>query len=204
MNENENPTSMETMKKHARSILTTARLKKAGAVLIICAVAAGGGSWYHHQQKQTEHAQIAQARTNMIEAQAAQHNMSLLDTDQIRSIAAESIGIDEGSITYREIALMDTEAQHDDHKEKKEHHKEKKHETEAAVENTDTNTAAQPKIHKHPSTDDYNALAESQAVPEPSAPAFHPVYKVSCKASNVKYSLRIDAVTGQLLSSKIG
>ena len=34
-------------------------------------------------------------------------------------------------------------------------------------------------------------------------PMFHPVYKVKCYAENVKYKLRIDAVTGTVLSSKV-
>ncbi|EKU72075.1 PepSY domain-containing protein [Selenomonas sp. F0473] len=32
--------------------------------------------------------------------------------------------------------------------------------------------------------------------------AFNPVYKVECHAGNMEYELRIDAVTGQVLSSK--
>ena len=31
----------------------------------------------------------------------------------------------------------------------------------------------------------------------------HPVYKVVCKANTIKYRLRIDAVTGQILNSKV-
>ncbi|EFF66061.1 hypothetical protein HMPREF7545_1322, partial [Selenomonas noxia ATCC 43541] len=33
-------------------------------------------------------------------------------------------------------------------------------------------------------------------------PDFRPVYKVKCYAGNVEYKLRIDAVTGTVLSSK--
>ena len=33
-------------------------------------------------------------------------------------------------------------------------------------------------------------------------PDFSPVYKVKCYAGNVEYKLRIDAVTGTVLSSK--
>ena len=34
-------------------------------------------------------------------------------------------------------------------------------------------------------------------------PNFHPVYKVKCYAGNVEYKLRIDAVTGDVLSSEV-
>ena len=42
--------------------------------------------------------------------------------------------------------------------------------------------------------------ANGQPVPQP---MFHSVYKVKCYAENVKYKLRIDAVTGTVLSSKV-
>ena len=34
-------------------------------------------------------------------------------------------------------------------------------------------------------------------------PEFHPIYKVKCYAGNVEYKLRIDAVTGDVLSSEV-
>ncbi len=34
-------------------------------------------------------------------------------------------------------------------------------------------------------------------------PMFHPVYKVKCYAGSVEYKIRIDAVTGTVLSSEV-
>lgn len=47
--------------------------------------------------------------------------------------------------------------------------------------------------------------AQPAAAPAPmtAQPDFHPVYKVKCFAGNVEYKLRIDAVTGTVLSSKV-
>ena len=52
------------------------------------------------------------------------------------------------------------------------------------------------------SAQDYEALPAAQTTAP--VPAFQPIYKVSCKANNVKYSLRIDAVNGNILQSKAG
>ena len=82
-------------------------LKKACAGILICGLLAAGGTWYHHTQKQIEHAQLLQARTTMIEAQANQNNVALLDLSNIRSLTAQAIGIDENAITFREISLSE-------------------------------------------------------------------------------------------------
>ena len=169
------------------SIFTKSRLKKVGIGILICGLLAGGGTWYQHQQKQAEHAQQLQARTMMLEAQAAQNNVALLPADSIRSLTAEAIGIDETAITFREISLKDNTISNEKEKEKKDH-ADKKH-----SDKKDTKKALQ----KHPSSQDYESLAAEQA--SAAASAFQPVYKVSCRANNVKYSLRIDAVTGDVL-----
>ena len=199
--------TMHMVQEKARGIFTPARLKKAGGCLLICAILAGGGAWYHHQQKQTEHAQVLQAKTTMIEAQAARNNIAILDTNTIRSLTAEAIGIDENNITYREISLSD-KALHDNDK-LKDHDKDKHKDKDK---DKDKNKKSGEHEYSHPSSSDYNALAVQQtdtadnaAAPSArqQAPAFQPIYKVACKANNVKYDLRIDAVTGQILRSSV-
>lgn len=185
--------TMQTVQTTLGNIFSKSHMKKAGVGLLICGILAGGGAWYHHQQKQTEHAQQLQARTTMIEAQAAQNNVALLDTENVRALSAQAIGIDETAITFQEISLLDNQQEeHKDKKEKKDH-EDKKHSSE---------NAAKKESHAQPASQDYEALAAAQT--ETPAPAFQPVYKVSCKANNVNYSLRIDAVTGNVLQSKIG
>lgn len=210
----------------AKRIFTAAHLRKAGAALAVCAVLAGGGAWYHHQQEQVQHASVREARTTMITAQAAQRSLELLTPEQIRSLAAEAVGVDETSLTYKEISLIDAVGsakekaekadKHDKHEKHEKHNEEAEHEDyeppyaapqpEApAAQPTDAAAAsapAMPAIHKHPGSADYAALAQSQA--QAAEPVFQPIYKVSCRADQVKYKLYFDAVTGQLLGSHIG
>ena len=195
--------TMHMVQEKARGIFTPARLKKAGGCLLICAILAGGGAWYHHQQKQAEDAQVLQAKTTMIEAQAARNNIAILDTNTIRSLAAEAIGIDENSITYREISLSD-KALHDNDKDQHNDKDKDKHK--------DKDKKSKEHKYHQPSAADYNTLPDQQtdaanlsgtAAVQQTAPVFRPVYKVSCKANNVKYDVKIDAVTGQVLHSSI-
>ena len=213
----------------AKRIFTAAHLRKAGAALAVCAVLAGGGAWYHHQQEQVQHASVREARTTMITAQAAQRSLELLTPEQIRSLAAEAVGVDETSLTYKEVSLVDAADaaeekaekadKHDKHEKHEKHDKHEKHNEEAehedyeppyaapqpeapAAQPTDAAAASAPAIHKHPGSADYAALAQSQA--QAAEPVFQPIYKVSCRADQVKYKLYFDAVTGQLLGSHIG
>lgn len=187
--------TMENVQNTLGNIFTRSHLKKAAAGLLVCGILAGGGAWYHHQQKQVEHAQMLQARTTMIEAQAAQNNVALLDTDNIRTLTAQAIGVDETAITFQEISLLDkTQQPHKDDKEKekeKKDHADKKHRAKNDTEKDASQASAQ----------DYANLAANQTVS--TTPAFQPIYKVSCKANNVKYNLRLDAVTGKVLHSSI-
>lgn len=157
-------------------IFTKSRLTKAGLLILLVCIIAGGAEYYYHQQKIAEHAQLTQARTAMLEAQADKNNLALLDEATIRSIAAQTICVDEAAVTFKEIELSDKPHQHDD----KGHKKDK---------------------HQVPAPQDYAALSSAQATA--SAPVFQPVYKVSCRANNLKYNLSIDAVTGDVLYSNI-
>ena len=114
--------TMQQVQNTMGNIFTKSRLKKAGIGILLCGILAGGGAWYHHQQKQAEHAQLLQARTTMIEAQAAQNNVALLTADSIRSLSAQAIGVDETGITFQEISLLDGQQEKSkDKKDKKEH-----------------------------------------------------------------------------------
>ncbi len=75
-----------------KGIFTAKRLKIGAAILVVCAIAAAGGVWYYHQQKAERHAQLLQAQTRMVEYQAGQRQISLLDVSQIKAIAAQAVG----------------------------------------------------------------------------------------------------------------
>ena len=178
--------------------------KKASAILLIAAVVSGAGAWYVHGQKQERHAQKEQAWTTMITAKARQRSVTLLDESAVRSIAAEATGQEETAITFRQISLRDM-AQNEDHKQKMKH---RDHEKVRDVDNY------RPQMGDHPeqtalpvpTSNDYQkineAAKEAPAAVASGEPAFLPVYKVNCRVDQVKYKLRIDAVTGKVLSVK--
>lgn len=184
---------LESFCLQSKKIFTKARLKKAAACLIIAGIAAGGWTYYHHQQEIARHEAIMQAKTNLIASEASQKNMTLLDETAIRSIAAEAIGTDETSISWRNVALTNlAEEKMTEHKDKNEKKEKKEH------------------AQKEKAAPDYMALTAPKDAADASAgtagseaPSFLPVYNVSCSVNQVKYNLRIDAVTGNVLSSRV-
>lgn len=118
--------------------------------------------------------------------------MSILDTENVRALSAQAIGIDETPSPSGNILLDNQQEEHKDKKEKKDH-EDKKHSSE---------NAAKQKPHAQPASQDYEALAAAQT--ETPAPAFQPVYKVSCKANNVNYSCASMQLPETYCKSKIG
>lgn len=168
----------EKVKIRAGEIFTLARIKRVGIGVLSCTVIAGAGSVYWHQQEINEHTKIVQARTRMIEVQAAKNNITLLDSEKIKEIAAEAIGIDGSSIEYTQIELT--------------------------AKNNDQHSEKDAKKHKK----DYEELVKTEPVASTATKVdnlatSYPVYKVTCKANSIKYRLSVDAVTGQVLNSKV-
>ena len=156
--------------------------KKLAIGVLICAVVTGGiasgAAWYHHQQEQAAHEQRIQARTTMIQAQADQRSLALLDTNAIRSLTAQAIGQDETSITFREITLINA-ADPSEKNGKKDKKEKKEHRERITPVDLPEATAAEPHTQ------------------------FQPVYTVSCRVAPVKYKLQIDAITGTVLKSTV-
>jgi len=86
---------------------TAGRLKKAGIGLLILMVVAGASGFFWHSYKTSERQRVMEARTRMIEVQAAQQNVILLDRDQVKALAAQAIGADPSAVTYGVIGLME-------------------------------------------------------------------------------------------------
>ena len=150
--------AQENIKNAVTGIFTKSRMKKAGVLIVIAAVAAGGFSYYRHEQKIAQHTAAAAARTAMIEAQAQRENVALLSEDEVQRVAAEAIGKDAASITFRRIALTDA-ADRDQHEKdgRKKEHREGKH--------------GKHKDRGEVTTEDYFHLAESQRMQHaPAAP----------------------------------
>ena len=170
---------LKKIKIKAGEIFTLARIKKAGIGVLICAVIAGAGGVYWHQHKVIEHTKIIQARTRMIEAQAAKNNITLLDSVKIKKIVAEAIGMAGASIEYKQLELTDR---------------------------VDNGHYAEKDAKRHKKDYEESVKPEPVGLTAPKADnagASYPVYKVVCKADGIKYSLNVDAVTGQVLNSKV-
>lgn len=117
----------------SKSQLTPKRLKKGAGCLLALAVLAGGGKVVLHQQKAQAHAQEAQARTEMLQNLAAQKNIQLVSTDQVKENIATTLGTDPSSITFQSVTLDDRKPgdkfpgkDDKEYKEKKDHKKENK------------------------------------------------------------------------------
>ena len=184
------------------------RLKIGIACLLVCVIAAGGGAWYYHQQKVERKYQIRQAQTRMVEYQAAQRNIQLINTDDVKAMAAQAVGQDEASLQFREISL---ENKWDD-----------KAYRNARRDRGPVHGAAPAKMPRNnapanvPTNASTNAPANSQAnstapqqgrqVNESSAMQeahFFPVYEVECSGGGLKYELEINAITGEVLGSEV-
>ena len=117
----------------AKGIFSTKNLKRAGIAAVIGAVLAGGGVYWHHQQESASKARVVEARTQMVRTQAEKEGLALLSENEVRTLVADAIGMDETAITYRRIELTENRAKgmkHDGDKREGDHrdgdHRDKK------------------------------------------------------------------------------
>ena len=180
---------MQNVKNQVKQVFTPSRLRKAAVLAVLTGVISAGGAYWEHQNAQARSLMEKQARAEMIAAQAEQRGVVLIDEAHVRAIAAEAIGKDASELNFHKIHL--TIKEHCDHDNKYERkHKHDRWEERAEHQNHDR-MAASP-------------LAESASTSTaPTQSDFRPFYKVKCYAGNVEYKLRIDAVTGAVLSSKV-
>jgi hypothetical protein len=123
----------------------------------------------------------------MIAAQASQRGIVLIDQAQVQSIAAEAIGKSESDLNFRTVQLE--MKKHDDRHDK---HRDDKHERKQDRREHDREDL--PAAPNRPRAPMDNAAVQQD---------FRPIYKVKCYAGKVEYELRIDAVTGEVLTSKV-
>ncbi len=221
---------MQNVKNQVKRVFTPARLKKAAALAVLIGIVSAGGAYYHHSQAEARSAMEKQARSEMIAAQASQRSVVLIDESHVRTIAAEAIGKSEAELDFRSVYLTmwdhdDRDGKHDgkrkhDRKHGRDDRRDRgRHEMMAPQQTTPSTpveTAAQPAPVAAPADANGNAAAvppmgtapaqatpAAQPTPNMGHPDFRPVYKVKCYAGGVEYKLRIDAVTGTVLSSDV-
>lgn len=72
------------------------------ALAVVGGIGYGGASYY----KEMEKAQIREARTQMVMAQAEARNMTLVSNDQVKEAAASAIGQPLNSIQFKQVDLV--------------------------------------------------------------------------------------------------
>lgn len=194
-------TYVEKTKTTGKKIFSPAHLKKFAAVLVVCAIIGGGTSAYMHQQKEIKHSQAVAAQTNMIEAQAQQKGLTLITDDQVADITASTIGVDGDKIQYNKVNLTLQGNKEKKHEDGGKHEKDKKHKPDNHTKQAMKEAPAVQDAASQPQATDTASGASEKAVAQENA--FTPIYNVSCQADNVKYQLKIDALTGNVLSSKV-
>ena len=199
-------------------IFTARNAKIAVTAIVICTVAGSGGAWYHHQQKQAYKEKKIQAISQMIEAQA--QNLTLIPEEKARALAAQAIGKDESSLSFSRISLIDLEGSkhekgEDRHKEKDKKDKkyrDKKQDREkdrtpapgtARPDDTAGATGKGTAPDTRPAPDGQPAATAPAAPATPAATAFHPVYQIRASDGDIHYHILIDAVSGDILASRI-
>ena len=211
---------MQNVKNQAKKAFTPARIKKAAVLAMLVSLVSAGGAYYHHQQAQARSVAEKQARSEMITAQASQRGIVLIDEAHVRTIAADALGKNESDLTFHTVQLElkdsdDRNSKHSKHKDGK-HNRDSKHTAMSQTRSSTPPEAGQAVPTGIPANDAApadsanvpmtGATAQSATAPTSNASmsqAFHPVYKVKCHAGKVEYKLRIDAVTGMVLTCKV-
>lgn len=191
-----------------QKVFTKKHLKQATAVVVVCAIIGGGAGWYHVQQKKAHRAEVAAARTSMIEAAATKNGLALLDPDTIKERAAQAIGKDSSTLTFAEVNLELPHQGGPDQRDPKEgkEHKGRERDRKGSPDqggqqdrkDGTAGASTQAKQPQAPSPDTAQAPATQAQAGQPQAQAqpMHPLYAVRCKDGSVTYHILLDAVTG--------
>lgn len=220
----------DTLVSIKNKVCTARNAKIAAAFCVVCVVATAGGHYYLHQQHLARHAERVDAMAQMTKAQADQHNISLISEDQACAAAAQAIGKDESELTFKEIALFDTNsAKHGPKDGRKGDRKEKPKDKDRKGDERGEQRGPEGMKAGRPSADaaagaTAKAAADGQAdkqvvpmtppqgqpdrngqPPQGAMPqnAFHPMYKVRVTSGSVRYDVLVDATNGTVIHTEI-
>lgn len=189
-------------------------IKKAGMGILICSLALGGFSIYHHQAMAAEREQIMQAETSLLESQAAQQNITLIDNSQLQALAANAIGVNENDITDFRYHLIDLnnrpmdEARHghygwrdgDDR-----HHNFRNHPRNRGNCPGYNQNCPYPdqEINDDTSSPDNSLMMNNNLPPRQNTNVIAPVYRIACTANDVNYLISVDAQNGNIINCRV-
>ena len=94
--------------------------KKGLAAVVALALLGGAGAAWDIQREHSERAAKDAARSQLVAAQAAREDITLISEDEAKAKAAEAVGMDESALTFDRVGLENLAQQKDGGKDKKE------------------------------------------------------------------------------------
>ena len=188
---------METGKK----VFTARNLKKGASILILLAVVGAGGKYFLHQNKVEAKNRADEARTTLLQNLAAQNNVQLASTEDVKNKVAQALGTDAAQVKFTSVNLISPEftrdgGQGDKHergdKHGVEHEREDKHEREEKYGRGDK--------HEREEKADRGDRQPQQLQRRSGAPL---LYSVKCTKDNVNYKFLVGAQNGKILRSSV-
>ena len=188
---------METGKK----VFTARNLKKGASILILLAVVGAGGKYFLHQNKVEARNRADEARTTLLQNLAAQNNVQLASTEDVKNKVAQALGTDAAQVKFTSVNLISPEftrdgGQGDKHergdKHGVEHEREDKHEREEKYGRGDK--------HEREEKADRGDQQPQQLQRRSGAPL---LYSVKCTKDNVNYKFLVGAQDGKILRSSV-
>ena len=188
---------METGKK----VFTARNLKKGASILILLAVVGAGGKYFLHQNKVEARNRADEARTTLLQNLAAQNNVQLASTEDVKNKVAQALGTDAAQVKFTSVNLISPEftrdgGQGDKHergdKHGVEHEREDKHEREEKYGRGDK--------HEREEKADRGDQQPQQLQRRSGAPL---LYSVKCTKDNVNYKFLVGAQNGKILRSSV-
>ena len=188
---------METGKK----VFTARNLKKGASILILLAVVGAGGKYFLHQNKVEARNRADEASTTLLQNLAAQNNVQLASTEDVKNKVAQALGTDAAQVKFTSVNLISPEftrdgGQGDKHergdKHGVEHEREDKHEREEKYGRGDK--------HEREEKSDRGDRQPQQLQRRSGAPL---LYSVKCTKDNVNYIFLVGAQDGKILRSSV-
>lgn len=188
---------METGKK----VFTARNLKKGASILILLAVVGAGGKYFLHQNTVEARNRADEARTTLLQNLAAQNNVQLASTEDVKNKVAQALGTDAAQVKFTSVNLISPEftrdgGQGDKHergdKHGVEHEREDKHEREEKYGRGDK--------HEREEKSDRGDRQPQQLQRRSGAPL---LYSVKCTKDNVNYIFLVGAQDGKILRSSV-
>ena len=213
-----NKDNLEKLKIGAGQVFNKKNLQRGLAALVVVAFVGAGGGYFFHQKKATDKVRAQAAQTALLLNVAAQNNEQLLSPESIKNKIAVILGTTDDSITYNLVSLQEKHLDDDDEHDDRDH-RDRAYKYSTKQRKTVAYSTLVPKTEKQPPVTSATPRApqEQEQLPPteqaPAAPqestqmseqrATRYVYKVKCSKDNANYEFKVDAQTGDVLSSKV-